>query len=104
MTEKKDVKDIFPVTVLEIEEGDILNAIDCKFTEDVRDILLRVKWDAVLMKEIAQKVRERIYFDDYLDILARVIDETLKSEIEEMREKRSFVAGLKEFIKGNKKR
>jgi hypothetical protein len=90
----------FPICVIEIDRSDIESAC-YEFDEDVWPILMRISWDAVLLNKIVKRLRNQLLSDSHI-ILSDTIKEVLKDEIEEMKSKRSFLQGLKDYIGGNK--
>jgi hypothetical protein len=97
--EEIETEDIFPVSVIELDRTDIECAV-YTFEDKTINLLRGVKWDKDLMGKIAEKIRRSGLREDYLDLLPSVIRDVLKDEIEEMDSKRSFLRGLKDYIKG----
>lgn len=91
-------EDIFPVSVIELDRTDIECAV-YTFEDRTINLLREIKWDKDLMEKIAEKLRRSGLRDDYLDLLPSVIKDVLEDEIEEMNSKRSFLRGLKDYIK-----
>ena len=91
----------FPICVIEIDRSDIESAC-YEFDEEVWGILKEITWDVNLLNKIVKRLRDILLSESHT-LLPSVIEEMLKDEIEEMKSKRSFLQGLKDYIKGNKK-
>lgn len=98
---KKEQDDPFPISVMELTSGDIEGALST-FDADIQEALTELIWDTTRLNKIALRVRKNIgtYYVGY--DLPGAIMEVLKEEIEEVRAKRSFLSGIKTFIKRGK--
>ena len=90
----------FPISVIELKGIDIEDAC-YTFDEDVQEMLKGLSWDAILIDKIVERLRSQLVHE-YHSILPDTIKEFLKDEIEDWRTKRSFLDGLKEYIRRKK--
>lgn len=91
----------FPICIVGINRCDIETVLET-LDKDTQNALYGIVWNTDIMDKIREKLRREIV-PIYYDCLDRAIKGALKDIIGERDRKRSFLRGLKEYIKGEKR-